>query len=536
MAAIEPADVVRLIEQYLKENNLFKTLQTLQDETSVSLNTVDSVETFVNDINSGHWDVVLRIVKVLKLPDNKLMDLYEQIAIELIEQRETRAAKWLIQKTEPIAKLKDHKPERYIHLQNLLTRTSFDPMDAYRGGSSKEQRRAAIANELKKEVTVVPPQRLLNLISDALKWQKHEGLLPSSTVIDIFTGRAHMEHAEEETFPNVLHKHCVKPIKNVSGDYEGPIFVCCADFSPDGHYIVIGYSTGLVEVRNPTTGRLANDLKYQALKSFIVTPSKQPALALCFSTSELLAIGDGTGDISVWKLSTGELVQIFEKAHIKKVICIVFHRNGKEILSGGQDGLVKLHGRRSNKTIRDFVGHKSYVYSLAYSRDDNYIVSGGADSVVKIWNAKTAQLLHEYKSPAKVHTIVLMPNLKNDIFLIGHAKGLQLIDLEARPRTKFSDDLETGDSKKAEKSDKEQQDAPRPVNFLSACVSPKGNWIYSVDKQYIYSFSYSTKKVQAKLLANEETSGNDLIGVRHHPFLNLIVTYDIQGNLKLWKP
>lgn len=519
-ATVESADIIRIVLQFCKENGLHRTLQTMQEESRVSLNTVDSLDALLNDVTHGRWDQVLQAVSYLSLPDAVQQDVYAQIVLELAELRDVETAQHLMKETAPMIAMKQDSPERFLRLDALIKRSTFDPREAY-GGVSKEKRRGDIGQALAKHVQVAPPSRLLALVGQAMKWQQHTGLLPADTKFDVFRGMAVTAVEEREQHPTMIHK-TVR-----FGEKSHPE---CASFSPDGQYCVSGSVDGFVEVWDYQTALLRKDLQYQEEGCFMM--HDKAVIALAFSKdSELLATGAQDGQLKVWRVATGQCARRFEKAHNEGITCIAWSKDSTQLLTGSFDHTARVHGLKSGKSLKEFRGHTSFVNSAIYSRDNAKVVTGSSDGLVLVFDARTTEVLNKLSPPPPPHmnstmqcavnAAILAPRLPGQaadeerIFVCSRTNTLLLMNLAGQVIKSFS-------SGKREKGD-----------FTAMITSPKGEWLYAVaEDNTLYCFSTASGDIEQTV----KIADKDVIGLTHHPSRNILAAYSADGTLAFLKP
>ncbi|XRA96467.1 WD40 repeat-containing protein SMU1 [Pycnococcus provasolii] len=368
---VPSTSVVRIVEQFLLENNLTKSFEALKEESAVALNAVpgDSVKyalvmnqasastldesalapllasssSVFSDVLNGRLDRVLTALAKCELTPTLAVSLYTQVLLELLELKDAQSARMLLRQTRALGQhMKTTQPKQYTRLDQLISRSAaLTPADIY-GETTRDARRRALVCALAKEVRVVAPGRLLDAVGNGIKYLRVTGRMYELVDATSSRKRTRLAAAADDTpsppvgwdlLLNTELSPAAKAARRGDGDggelpaishangahsqsikFGTDSHPTCASYSPDGFFIATGSSDGFVEIWDARTCKLATSLDYQKRDEMLAHNARITCVAFS-RDGELLASGDASGTLKVWRVASGRCLRKWEAVH-----------------------------------------------------------------------------------------------------------------------------------------------------------------------------------------------------------------------------
>jgi len=160
-------------------------------------------------------------------------------------------------------------------------------------------------------------------------------------------------------------------------------------FSPDGKRIFsASYYNNEIKAWDPTPAVNRDKLRLYA--------GGYMANQVAFSPDgKCIAAASGkrgaTGSIRLYDTHSGADIMTL-LGHKAKVRSIAFSPDGRQIVSGGNNTVLRIWNVATGTVEKTLTGHEDGVNSVAFSPDGRRVVSGSDDKTIKIWNTATGDL------------------------------------------------------------------------------------------------------------------------------------------------
>ena len=146
-------------------------------------------------------------------------------------------------------------------------------------------------------------------------------------------------------------------------------------WSQDGRWFGSSSFAGAVVIQEDATGEVV----YRS-------DAEEVAYTLSFHPTEpLLAWGAYDGSIRIVDLAEGKDIAAIP-AHEDGVLFVAWNGDGSELLSTGEDGVVRFWDGRSHEATGFLEGHTAGITSVSLSSDGRHAVSSGDDATVRLWS------------------------------------------------------------------------------------------------------------------------------------------------------
>jgi eukaryotic-like serine/threonine-protein kinase len=126
--------------------------------------------------------------------------------------------------------------------------------------------------------------------------------------------------------------------------------------------------------------------------------------------------------------------------HKGEVYAVTFSPDGRQLVSGGQDGTIRFWDAESGTELKTVMAHRSCVNAVVYSPDGAILASGSCDHTIRLWDAATLAPLATLDGHLdEVHCLAFCPTDPSLLAAGGHEPLVRVWDLATGEITRTLD-------------------------------------------------------------------------------------------------
>ena len=139
--------------------------------------------------------------------------------------------------------------------------------------------------------------------------------------------------------------------------------------------------------------------------------------------------GSDDGTLRLWDIRTGAELRCFEGS-AKPVCSAAFLRDARRLVSGSGDGTVHVWDAETGKELKKLTGHSGGVFfGVAVLPDGKHILSASMDKTVRVWDIESGKEVRKFELDQPIYSAAVSPDGRRA--LCGDTAGdVQLWDLD----------------------------------------------------------------------------------------------------------
>lgn len=152
-------------------------------------------------------------------------------------------------------------------------------------------------------------------------------------------------------------------------------------FSSNGHFVVSGDVEGTVMICQAKTGELKHVCRrYEGnISSVLFSPDDYQVVSRRIRCQENIVV-------EFWNVETGVLKQDCYGCECGVESIVLFSSDGRHVVSGWLDNSLKIRDAKTGQLLHDYRGHTSVVNSISSSLNGRHIASADSSGKVFVWN------------------------------------------------------------------------------------------------------------------------------------------------------